>query len=77
MLIVGTGRGVCRGKIVEDFTSFPVVKYVTEFWKITHIVVPETIEIFDFTMTLWIAQNPSQIFFENLVILGHFDLLNT
>jgi len=35
---------------------------VTEFWKITNIVVPETIGIFDFTMTLWIAQNPSQTF---------------
>jgi len=52
---------------------------VTEFWKITHIVVPETIGIFDFAMVLQIAQNPSQIFLNNyfLVILGHFDLLNT
>jgi len=35
---------------------------VTEFWKITHIVAPETIGIFDFTMVLWIAQNPFQVF---------------
>jgi len=36
--------------------------YVTEFWKITHIAVPETIGIFDITMVLRIIQNPSQIF---------------
>jgi len=37
---------------------------VTEFWKITHIVAPETIGIFDFTMVLLIAENPSQMFLE-------------
>ena len=45
-------------------TTAPLVsfKYVTEFWKITHIVAPETIGIFDFIMVLQIPQNTSQIF---------------
>jgi len=30
--------------------------YVTEFWKITHMVVPETIKIFEFSMVLLIAE---------------------
>jgi len=41
------------------FTKILSTKYVTEFWKITHIVMPETIGILKFTMVLWIAQNPS------------------
>ena len=37
---------------------------MTKFWKITHIVVPETIGFFDFIVlyTADIAQNNSQIF---------------
>jgi len=31
-------------------------KFVTEFWKITHIGVPETIRIFEFSMALLIAE---------------------
>jgi len=30
--------------------------YVTEFWKITHMVAPETIGIFEFSMPLLIAE---------------------
>jgi len=30
--------------------------YVIEFWKITHMVVPETIRIFEFSMALSIAE---------------------
>jgi len=30
--------------------------YVTEFWKITHMGVPETIRIFEFSMALLIAE---------------------
>jgi len=30
---------------------------VTEFWKITHMVAPETIRIFELSMALLIAEN--------------------
>jgi len=30
--------------------------FVTEFWKITHTVAPESIRIFEFNMMLWIAE---------------------
>jgi len=30
--------------------------FVTEFWKITHMVMPEIIRIFEFSMTLLIAE---------------------
>jgi len=36
----------------QIFTSI----YVTEFWKITHMVTPETIRIFEFSMALLIAE---------------------
>jgi len=50
---------------------------VTEFWKITHMVTPETIGIFDFHGTGNSRKSFPNISESLLVILGHFDLLNT
>jgi len=47
---------------------------MTEFWKITHMVVPEPIRIFEFSMALLIAETTFKIF---LVILGINDLLQS
>jgi len=33
-----------------------VLQFVTEFWKITHMVAPETIRIFEFSMALLIGE---------------------
>jgi len=40
----------------------PQAIYVTEFWKITLMVMPETIRIFQFTIMLLTAEKPSKIF---------------
>jgi len=52
---------------------------VTEFWKITHMGAPETIRIFEFSMTLLITEttfkNISKLYV--LVILGINDLLQS
>jgi len=37
-------------------------KNVTKFWKITHMGVPETIRIFEFSMALLIAETTLKIF---------------
>jgi len=41
---------------MQDTNPQNAIKFVTEFWKITHMVVPETIRIFEFTMELLIAE---------------------
>jgi len=38
-------------------------QYVTEFWKITHMVAPETITIFEFSMALLIAETTFKKYF--------------
>ena len=45
----------------EETGGVNLVVYVTEFWKIILMVVPETIRIFDFTMVLLTAENTSNI----------------
>ena len=42
-------------------------KYVTEFWKITLIVVPETIRIFETSMVLLLAESTFQIFLKKFL----------
>jgi len=37
------------------YEIYPLL-YVTGFWKITHMGAPETIRIFEFSMTLLIVQ---------------------
>ena len=51
--------------------------YVTEFWKITHTIMPETIGIFDYHSAADSTKSFSSIFKNFLVILGHFELFNT
>jgi len=54
---------ILRNDLLNDRVKFvptcPVfagqVTFVTEFWKITHMGMPETIRIFEFSMALLIA----------------------
>jgi len=52
-------------------------KNVTEFWKITHMVVPETIRIFEYSMALLIAETTFKNISKLPVILGINDLLQS
>jgi len=42
--------------MLHKATASAISVYVTEFWKITHMVVPETMKIFEFSMALLIAE---------------------
>jgi len=58
------GSGLCRytqqhdhySKVYKRYGTQCIIQYVTEFWKITHMGVPETIRIFEFSMALLIAE---------------------
>jgi len=45
-----------EGGTVVTCSKLKLMQNVTEFWKITYMVVPETIRIFEFSMALLIAE---------------------
>jgi len=47
----------------------PLPIFVTEFWKITLMGVPETIRIFKFTMVLLTAEGTIQIFSQFILVI--------